>query len=371
MLKFMFTAVAAVASTAFAWDAAGHRTIAWLALDAMPADAPAFLKEQATREAVTWNAAEPDRWRGEKNPFIMNSTYMDHFIDIEDLEAFDMSIDTMPMLRYRYVGAAALARQKWPAGKNGNVKPYDAKRDQSGQQEYPGFVAHAICEQQARLTNQFKTWRMLQKLNDPTRAPQIKMAEANIMSTMGVLAHVAGDTSQPLHTTKHYNGWAADVPNPEGYTTNKGFHAMIDGGLIKEFGIDYDVCKAAAAKPASGEASSSVATMNAKDPASSWAYTISYIKRSHARMLPLYKLEKAGTLHGPAGRSFIIDCLNDGGVALGAYYSAAWAASEPTEKEIEDFVRYDNFKAKTLELAPPPAKLPAPPPPPTAPAPKP
>lgn len=340
---FAFSLTAALCSTALAWDASGHRTITWLALDALPADAPAFLREQATREAVTWNAAEPDRWRGEKNPFIMNSTYMDHFIDVEDLEAFDMTLDTMPMLRYRYVGAAALARQKWPAGKDGNSKPYDAKKDQSGQQEYPGFVAHAICEQQARLTSQFKTWRMLQKLNDPARAAQITMAEANIMSTMGVLAHVAGDTSQPLHTTRHYNGWAADVPNPEGYTVNKGFHAMIDGGLIKEFGIDYDVCKAVAVK----QASSAGSAMNAKDPASAWGYTIAYVKRSHERVLPLYKLEKSGTLHGPAGRSFIIDCLNDGGATLGAYYAAAWAASEPTEKEIADFVRYDGFKAKT------------------------
>lgn len=347
----------AACSTAFAWDAAGHRTVAWLALDALPADAPAFLKDPATREAVTWNAAEPDRWRGEKNPFLMNGTYMDHFIDVEDLAAFDMTLDTVPMLRYRFVAAAALARQKWPAGKDGNLRPYDAKKDQSGQQEFPGFVAHAICEQQARLTNQFKTWRMLKKLNDPARAPQVQMAEANILSTMGVLAHYAGDTAQPLHTTKHYNGWAADAPNPDGFTQDRKLHAMIDGGLIREFSIDYDVCKAAATKATAASAP----TMDAKDASSAWGYTISYIKRSHDRVIPLYRLEKAGSLHGPAGRSFIIDCLNDGGAALGAYYASAWAASEPTDKDVEDFVRYDGFKAKA------PAQLPPPPPAPVSP----
>ncbi|HYC99600.1 MAG TPA: hypothetical protein VEB22_00105, partial [Phycisphaerales bacterium] len=197
----------AASSTALAWDAAGHRTVTWLALDALPPDAPAFLKETATREAVTWNAAEPDRWRGEKNPFLMNGTYMDHFLDVEDLEQFGLSLDTLPMLKHRYVREVTLARAKWPAGKDGTLKPYDEKRDSAGQQEFPGFVAHAICEQQARLVSQFKTWRMLQKLNDPDRVPQLRMAEANILSTMGILAHYAGDTAQPLHTTKHYNGW--------------------------------------------------------------------------------------------------------------------------------------------------------------------
>ncbi len=335
----------AACSTALAWDAAGHRTVAWLALDALPADAPPFLREQATRDAVTWNAAEPDRWRGEKNPFLMNGTYMDHYMDVEDLEEYGMTLKTLPMLRYRFVRDITLARAKWPNGKDGTSRPYVEKKDATGQQEFPGFVVYAICEQQARLTNQFKTWRMLKKLNDPAREAQIKMAEANILSTMGVLAHFAGDTSQPLHTTKHHHGWASDTPNPEGFTTDNRFHALIDGGLIKEFGIDYSACKAAqSAKP--GDPAPEHA-MDAKDAASSWGYTIAYLGRSHERVVPLYQLEKSGKLHGPEGKAFIITCLNEGGAALGAYYASAWAASEPSAKEIDDFVRYDGFTSKS------------------------
>jgi hypothetical protein len=338
-----------VSSTALAWDAVGHRTIAWLALDSLPADAPAFLREQSTRESVTWNAAEPDRWRGEKNPFIMNSTYMDHYMDVEELEEFGLTLETLPMLRYRYVRELALARSKWPTGKDGNSKPYDEKKDATGQQEYPGFVAYAICEQQAKLTGQFKTWRILQKVNDPARASQVKMAEANILSTMGVLAHFAGDTSQPLHTTKHHHGWAKGTPNPEGFTTDNGFHAMIDGGIIREFSIDYSMCKAAQVPQ-----SAAAATMDAHDPASCWNFTIAYLKRSHDQVVPVYKLEKSGDLHKEAGKKFIIERLNDGGAALGAYYASAWKASEPTQKEVDDFVKYDSFSAKAG--APAPAK---------------
>lgn len=357
----------AVSSTAFAWDAVGHRTVASLALDRLPADVPAFLKETATLDAVAWNAAEPDRWRGEKNAFIMNSTYMDHYMDVEDLEEFGLTLDTLPMLRYRFVREITLAREKWPAGKSGNIKPYDAGKDATGQQEYPGFAAYSICELQARLTSQFKTWRMLQKINNPARAAQIKATEANIIGTMGVLAHYAGDTAQPLHTTKHHHGWAKDTPNPEKFTTDNGFHAMIDGGIIREFTIDYNMCKEA---QATGTKSDGAAPMNAKDPASAWGYTIAYLKRSHDRVLPLYQLEKSGKLHGPEGKAFVITCLNDGGSALGDYYAAAWAASAPTEKETEDFIRYDGFTARppSAPANTPSAPTPAAPAAPAAPA---
>jgi hypothetical protein len=360
-MKMPITAAAllALCTSAFAWDAVGHRTVAWLALDSLPADAPAFLKEQATRDAVTWNAAEPDRWRGEKNPFLMNGTYMDHYMDVEDLGEYGLSLETLPMLRYRFVREISNARVKWPTGKSGALKPYDEKKDATGQSEFPGFVAYAICEQQARLTNQFKTWRILQRINDPARAPQVKMAEANILSTMGVLAHFAGDTSQPLHTTKHHHGWASDTPNPEGFTTNNGFHAMIDGGIIREFSISYADCKAARSSPAPGTPDAGHA-MDAKDAASSWRYTIAYLKQTHEKVVPLYQLEKSGKLHGPEGKAFIIACLNDGGTALGAYYASAWAASAPTDKEVEEFQKYDSFKAGAGAPAPAAPAAPAP-----------
>ena len=120
---------------------------------------------------------------------------------------------------------------------------------------------------------------------------------------------------------------------------------MIDGGIIREFSIDYNMCKEAL--PGSTEAGThAAAPMNAKDPASSWAYTIAYLKRSHDRVLPLYQLEKSGKLHGPDGKAFVINCLNDGGTALGDYYATAWTASAPTDKETEDFIRYDNFTTR-------------------------
>ena len=56
---------------------------------------------------------------------------------------------------------------------------------------------------------------------------EISNAQANVIYRMGILSHFVGDASQPLHTTKHYNGWVGN--NPKQYTTRRSFHSWIDG----------------------------------------------------------------------------------------------------------------------------------------------
>ncbi|MBX9736320.1 MAG: hypothetical protein K2X32_05290, partial [Phycisphaerales bacterium] len=213
-----------VASPAMAWDAVGHRAITWLALDGLDPTAPAFLRDRDKIHSVGWQAAEPDRWRGVQSGFLIHENAMDHFIDIEDLEEFGLTIDTINPLRYRFVRDMAVARathkdEDKPAAtgqfKASDRPPYNERLDTTGQKEWAGFLPHAICEHHAKLISSFKTYRTLEKLNDPARAPQLEMAKANIMVQMGVLSHFVGDASQPLHTTKHFNGWVGE--NPKGF----------------------------------------------------------------------------------------------------------------------------------------------------------
>src|SRR3954471_13476631 len=46
-----------------AWDAEGHRIVNQLALAALPADFPAFVRVPANHERVVQLASVPDRWR--------------------------------------------------------------------------------------------------------------------------------------------------------------------------------------------------------------------------------------------------------------------------------------------------------------------
>jgi hypothetical protein len=324
-------AVAGLSAPAAAWDAVGHRAITWLALDGLPADAPAFLKQPGVRDGIAWQSAEPDRWRGVASPILRHENAPDHFMDIEDLDAFGLTLETVSPLRMRFVRDMSVARHIHPAGPDESHKPYNERLDPAGDQEWPGFVMHAIAEHHAKLISHFKTWRVLAAINDPARAEQVRQTEANITFTMGVLSHFVGDTAQPLHTTKHFNGWVGD--NPHGYTEAKTFHAYIDGGVLFRHGLDYHTLK---------PTQTYSATVDGNSP---WPATIAYIRRSNEQVEPLYKLEKDGELDREPGRIFITRQLNEGANMLAAYYASAWAASTITQKDIDDFQKFDAFSA--------------------------
>jgi len=48
----------------------------------------------------------------------------------------------------------------------------------------------------------------------------------------GLLGHYVADAAQPHHTSVHYDGWAAGVPNPESYTTERGFHSRFEAAFV-------------------------------------------------------------------------------------------------------------------------------------------
>ncbi|MGQ0628087.1 MAG: hypothetical protein ACT4PL_08310 [Phycisphaerales bacterium] len=336
---------AALAAPALGWDAAGHRAITWLALDGLDPAAPAYLKDEARRHATGWQAAEADRWRNIKAPlYLAHENNPDHYIDVEDLVPFGLTLATVPKLRYQYVAVMAVQRHEHPKGPDGKSQPYNPKLDPAGQQEWPGFLPHAIVEQHAKLVSTFKTLRTLEKLADPARAPQLEMTRTNVMTLMGTLAHFVGDAAQPLHTTTHHHGWVGD--NPHGYTVDRGFHSYIDGTILNIHGLNYHTLK---------PGQTYTREVGGTDP---WEAVIAHIERSYDKVVPLYELKKSGELTRDEGKAFIAERLHDAAATLAALYNSAWKLSEPTEQEVKDFLRYDGFKPS--ELPPPaPATVPA------------
>lgn len=322
------TATGALCAESGAWDAVGHRAIAWLALDGMSKDAPAWLRDDpAKNHMVGWEAAQPDRWRNNRGLFMRHENSPDHYMDAEDLASYGLTLETVPRLRYQFVAAMAVARHVHPE----MVPPPNPKLDPAGEQEWPGFVLHAIMEHHAKLTSDFKTLRTLEKINDPDRAPQLEMARANVMVDMGLLAHFVGDTAQPLHTTKHHHGWVGD--NPNGYTTDKGIHSFIDGGVINQHKITYHTLK-----------EGQTYTVAFGPDADLWKESVAYFERSHGKVEELYALNKAGEFGKEKGKAFIEERLHDAAAMLAAMYNHAWAASGPTQKEVDDLVKFDSFE---------------------------
>lgn len=314
--------VAIAASPALAWDAYGHKLITVLAIEGMK-DAPAWVKAEKTKAAD--NSVVADRWRSTKVSQLHHANNPDHYMDVEDLAAYGMTLETMPPLRYEFVKDMTLAREK--AGSAFKGRPVNELKDRYKTDAWPGFVPYAILESFGRVQVAFKVVRTLEAINDPERAEQLEAAKQTAIVQMGLMSHYVGDTAQPLHTTKHHHGWVG--ANPKGYTTDRGIHAYIDGGVIRLHKI-----KMSDVRP--------VCDFNKKvDPTDPWADVIVYLKRSHDEVEPLYVLEKSGELNQEVGKKFIVERLADGAAMLSALYQAAWTSAEPTPKEIEDFKRFD------------------------------
>ncbi|MDX2131153.1 MAG: hypothetical protein SFY69_03760 [Planctomycetota bacterium] len=326
-----FAAVLAVivlcAPRARAWDAHGHRLITRLALEGMRTvlgeAMPGWLADAKATAMVADQSNTPDRWRSVRVPQLKHLNDPDHYMDIEQLAEFGLSLRTIPPLRHEYVRVMSVAREQ--PGFTG--KPANPRLDPARVQEYPGFLPHATLENYAKVVSAFKVVRILERLNDPARAHQLEMARASALYSMGVLSHYVGDAAQPLHTTVHYNGWTG--PNPKGYTTDKGIHSYIDGGVIALHRISIDDVRPLAKFD-----------LDAADP---WETILAHLERSHAQMEPLYAMHKAGGLEKDEGKAFIEARLADGSRTLAAFYARAWRESEPSRKDIDDFVRYDGF----------------------------
>ncbi len=329
----------AAAAPSRAWNAHGHRTITYLALDGLPADMPAWLRESAYANMIAEQSTEPDKWRATRTPPMGHENSPDHYLDVEDLAQFGLSLETLPPMRYDYVRAMAIAKHEHPD----RIAPYDAARDRDRSREWPGFVAHAITEHYAKLQSGFNTLRLLEASPsaDPAHAYRITLARSNVIYHMGVLSHFVGDTAQPLHTTRHHHGWVGE--NPRGYTTEYGFHSYIDGTVLEIHRLDFDSLR---------PGMDYTRTVRRDDP---WADTLAHVRRSFEAVEPLYALQKDGSLEREPGKEFISARLRDGASMLSAMYAAAWRAAEPTDEQMTAFLRYNSVDPARLPvLAPAP-----------------
>jgi len=341
VLFCFFAVITLAAAPALAWNAHGHRTIARLAVDGLPTDMPSWLRDGDTVSRIAEQSCEPDRWRGTKRLVIGHELNTEHYLDVEDLDAFGLTLNTVPRLRYEYVKTMVLAKQAHPE----KFKSYDAAKDLEKSKEWPGFLLHGIDEHFALLQSSFNTLRVLEAIdesdtaNKAARAPAIHQERENVIHEMGILAHLIGDTSQPLHTTKHHHGWVGE--NPKGYTTDNGFHSYIDGKILEIHKLDFD-----ALRP-------QLTYKRHINPADPWDDVVAYLQRSFDKLEPLYQLQKDGTLTKDEGKAFISERLGDASETLSALYAAAWQASKPTQSEITNFIKFNESKA-TPKPAPAP-----------------
>ena len=195
------------AAVSRAWDYEGHRIVHHLALAALPTEFPAFVRTPANAERIAFLSGEADRWRNVPDLPVKHSggSWTDHFCDLEYIPEAGLDLETVSSFRYEFVVQFAAGR----AANARNFQPIDPARNADRTQEWPGFAPWAITEHFGRLRSGFSYLRVYEELGTPE---EVENARANVVYMMGVLGHFVGDCAQPLHTTKHYNGWAGENP---------------------------------------------------------------------------------------------------------------------------------------------------------------
>jgi len=291
-----FTAAAALVvllpALVFAWGDVGHRIVGEAAALRLPNAAPAFLRSAAKQ--LGYLNPEPDRWRSRAessmDAALDRGTQPDHFIDLEMAPPAVLAAALSARDRYGYLDTLTAAHV------NGVVM---------------GFFPFRMLELSQQLREDFRQWRAAPDSIKP-------WIEARIIDDAGILGHYVADGANPAHTTIHFNGWAGD--NPNGYATDKQFHARFESGFVRVNVRLADVL-----------ARVDTAARVLPDFRSA---IIAYLRESNALVEPMYRLDKTSpfdSLPGAAdNKAFAVDRLAAGSRMLRDIWWTAWVTSAPT-----------------------------------------
>jgi hypothetical protein len=329
------------ALTARAWDYEGHRIVTELALSTLPADFPAFTLSAGARERIAFLSGEPDRWRNTVDLPFRHANEPDHYIDLDDLPLFGLDPDSVSPFRYEFMAQLVQGRLARPT----NFPPIDPLKNADKTRELVGFLPWTITEWHAKLKSAFGYLRAFQEHGGT--ADEIANAQANVVYAMGVLSHFVADAAQPLHTTKHYNGWVG--PNPHGYTTNRSFHRWIDAGFIQKTGMR--------AEPLRSRLRPARVLADPRWPGLStniFPAMMAYVQETARLVEPLYRLEKARRLSsyempGSAGYEFIANRLVTAAQWLGDLWLTAWQHAPPDPFLARELDRRREAQAQSAE----------------------
>jgi hypothetical protein len=316
----------------FAWDYDGHHAINELAVDSLPPDFGIQLTP-ALKERLEYLAGEPDRWRNSPDLPLKQLNDPDHYIDLEDLKLYDLTPQTLPVARYDFVAAIRSARAAHPE----RFTAVDSSKDSDHTAELDGFLPWAIAENYEKLKSDFTALKVYR--NHGGTPVEIANAEADCIYIMGVMGHYVGDGSQPLHTSKYFNGWDPNN-NPKGYTTRKTFHAWIDGGYFKKIGgLKVDEL--------SGKIQPAAHIPNAGDAPAFFQYVVNYLVEQNKYVEPLYAMDKNGQLSGEGeqgkeGVEFLEGQIVKAGQMLGNLWLTAWQDSADDDSYLEKQIEQRN-----------------------------
>ncbi|HEX6694516.1 MAG TPA: hypothetical protein VF035_07475 [Longimicrobiales bacterium] len=274
------------------WGYRGHELTGYAAATNLPKAMPEFFRE--ARKQLEYLNPEPDRWRlPDSIAQEMNRAFSnDHYVDLEVLSPYVLE-----------------ARDRWEYLKRAQASGVKDARD-------AGFVQYRILELYQRLEREFGLWRV--ERNKDRR----ELIEERILNDAGLLGHYVADAANPHHTTVHHDRWAAGYPNPNNYTTERGFHSRFESVFVENNIRNSDVLPLVRREP--------------REISDVRAGVMQYIQTSHALVPRLYDLDKQQAFtadnKSEVHKAFAVGRLVAGADMLRDLWWTAWVHSAETAK---------------------------------------
>jgi hypothetical protein len=217
-----------------AWGFRGHTVANLAAVEAIPGDGPAFLK--AFKAYIGHLGPIPDTWRSPGEPYLRISEDPNHGWYTE---SFDF-IREIPRSRTEFTLRVYDEYLR--------VTKSDPERAKFLNIRYTGLQAYSMMEGYERVKAGMRLYRLAGAKGGESRyrdiagmygsisplyrdADQVKNFLAqDIAFYMGWLGHYIADAAQPLHNSRHHDGW--DGENPKGYTRDPEIHGRFESSYV-------------------------------------------------------------------------------------------------------------------------------------------
>ena len=276
----------------FGWGEAGHRMIGEAAALSLPPSAPQFFRS-ASKQLAYLNP-EPDRWHDRAeisiDPALDRAGSPEHFLNVELAPPAVLDAALKARDRFGYLDTLRAA----------HIDPI-----------VMGLLPFKMLEMSQQLRVDFRRWRAAPDSIKP-------WVEARIIDDAGILGHYVADGSNPAHATIQYNGWTG--PNPNGYATDRAFHARFESGFITAQVKLPDVL--------------AKLDTNARVLPNLRAAIIEYLKQSNTLVERMYQIDKAhpfdSTTTNAENKAFAVERLAAGARMLRDIWWTAYVTSAAT-----------------------------------------
>jgi hypothetical protein len=289
-------ALIAAAGPALGWGHRGHAVIDRTAIESLPPDGPAFLRNYIG--FIEDSATLPDDWRDDATPFSKMEEDPNHGWFQEQF-AF---MHPIPRSRFEFIIALDKEQQRLAAKHDPEAARTNVR--------WTGTLPYALVEVYGHLVTGFRAYRERQAHGEDTA--HIETACAMYVAWMG---HYVGDGAQPLHVTIHHNGWQG--PDPKDYTRDPKIHGRMESGFVDAIGLtDQDLLhRVPAVDPIRGDVFDAV---------------LAYLSKSGDSVEKVYELDKRGAWTDPKdteARALIYQRTAAGATMLRDLVYRAWRES--------------------------------------------